>query len=502
MDRIRIGLLGILVMMLMGGCALCPEPLTLDEIESRAAADLSGAFSDQEPLDGPISLYEAMARAVKYNLDHRTALMEKALAYRQMSASWYDLLPDLVASAGYASRSDYLGSSSMALTGAQAGTESLTMSTSQEKDVATADVTMMWNVLDFGVSYLRAGQQADNYLILEEERRKAVQTIIQDVRYAYWRAQVAECLMPGLTTLLEQTRSALDRAEQITSTRIQPLRISLEYQQALLENIRLLKGLIREMATARSELATLMNLHPGSDYTLEPVDLDSLPVPDTAVSLEELEEIALTQRPELRQEDYKLRISAKEAKKAILEMLPGVSVDFGYNYNSNDFLYANDWTSVGTAVSMNLFNLLSGPADYRAAKAREEANVMRRKALTMAVLTQVHLSYRQFKTIQDEYDVNCRLAGVSDQLQQLVETSAEAGAGDELEVILSRTNFMVARMRRHLVYAELQNAMGRIISTAGIDPAPGAAGSESIEAIAAILKSRLGEVEARINSGQ
>ncbi len=476
------------------GCSLKPQPMTWDEISSRAKQDRTDAFTGQEPVSGPVSLYEAMARAIKYNLDHRTALMEKALAGRQMEAARYELLPRLAANAGYNHSSEYYGASSMALTGPTAGTESLVTSTSRDKENRTADITMMWNILDFGVSYLAAKQEADHYLIMEEERRKAVQIIIQDVRHAYWRAQAAVHLLPRLRQTLEETRSALDRAEQIAGKKIQPLHITLEYQQALLENIRLIRGLILQMGTAKDELATLMNLPPGSDFSLIEVDWESLEVPQIKLSLDVLETMALTLRPELRQEDYKQRISVQEARKAILEMLPGVSLNFGLYYDSNSFLYRNDWATAGTAVSMNLFNLISGPAKYKAAKARQELDTIRRTAMTMAVLTQVHLAVRQFMLIRDEYDDNLELALISEKLHQVRRNNALAGKGDELSAILSHTNAMVTAMRHHMVYAEMQNAMGRIYFATGVDPVVGLDDSAGIEELTQALKKQMKEI--------
>ena len=64
---------------LAAGCAVTPEPITQEERVQRAAEDMEAMFADQEPLEGPVSLAEAMARAVKYNLDHRVALMEHAV---------------------------------------------------------------------------------------------------------------------------------------------------------------------------------------------------------------------------------------------------------------------------------------------------------------------------------------------------------------------------------------------------------------------------------------
>lgn len=495
----RNSILMIFATLLLFGCAIRPQPLTVDEIKARADADMTAAFADQEPVDGPITLPEAMARAILYNLDHRTALMEKALANDQLDISRYELLPSLAASAGYTSRSEYYGATSEALTGPSKGTESLIMSTSQEKDITRTDVAMVWNVLDFGVSYARARQQADNCLIIEEQRRKAVQTIMRDVRYAYWRAQGAEHLLPAMTDLLKRTQSALERTDQIKARRFKPLQEALEYQQALLENVRLIRGLIQEMAMARNELATLMNLPPGTQFTLAPVEWKALQAPELGLSLEKLEEMALMFRPELRESDYRERISVMEARKAILEMLPGISFNLGYNYDSNDYLYEDSWTTAGAAVSLNIFNLFSGAAKYRAARAMQELDQARRQAVTMAVLTQVNLAWRQYKMTMDEYAVNDRLAGVSDQLRKLLEDNVSAGKSNELAAILSATNALVAKMRHHLVYAELQNTVGRAYVSAGIDLTPCAVENATVENLARALKKSMADVETLVN---
>ena len=373
------------------------------------------------------------------------------------------------------------------------------MSTSQEKNIGTADITMMWNVLDFGVSYAKAQQQADNYMIIEEQRRKAIQSIMQEVRYAYWRAQGAEDLIQIMAGILKRTESALERADQIVKEKIQPLQVSLQYQQALLENIRLVKNLIREMSTARNELGTLMNLPPGTPFTLPKVDWKTLEIPRVSLSLEQLEETALVYRPELRQEDYKLRISVLEARKAILSMLPGVNLNFGYNYDSNEFLYTNNWSSVGAVVSMNIFELFSGKAKYEAAQTMQDLDKIRRQAMTMAVLTQVHLAFRQYKEILDEFRVNKKLSDICQRFQRLLETNEIAGKGDELEVILSATHALVAQMRHHLIYAELQNAMGRLYSSAGIDLTPEEVQGNRIPDIALALEQSMSHVETGLN---
>lgn len=461
--------LTILISLFISACTIVPEPLNMEDIEQRAADDIQVMFADQEPVTGPVTLYEAMARAIRYNLDHRVKLMEEALKNQQLDVSRYDVLPRLAASAGYRQRSNPSGAYSESLID---GSQSLVASTSQDRNLMTADLSMMWNVLDLGVSYLRANQQADRQLIAEERRRKVIQNIIQDVRDAYWRAVISEYLIPEMDGLLTRTELALERSREIAGQRLKSPRESLEYQRSLLENIRLLWGLIQRLDPAKTELAILMNLRPGTSFELADHEWRSPNIPSLTNEIEHLEHMAMIYRPELREEDYKSRISALEARKAVLKMLPGIEIDFGYNYDSNDFLYHNDWRSAGASVSLNLFNLFSGPAAQRAAEAQQRLDVVRRHALTMAVLTQVHLAYRRYRISTEEYLVSRSLDEVNARLNDQTAAAASAGGADEAAVIQSSVNALLARMRHHLTYAELQNSFGRICNSVGIDLLP------------------------------
>jgi len=103
-----------------------------------------------------------MARALKYNLDFRVGVMEEALAQRQLDLSRFDLLPELVLESGYAGRDKFNGASSRSLI---TGQQSVETSTSSDRDIISARLGLTWNVLDFGLSYVRAQQQADRVMI-------------------------------------------------------------------------------------------------------------------------------------------------------------------------------------------------------------------------------------------------------------------------------------------------------------------------------------------------
>ncbi len=258
--KIKITVTVLFILMLFSACLIKPEPLSIKDFEQREKNDLENIFADQEPVTEAITLFEAMARGIKYNLDHRLKIMESLLADKQLNLSRYALLPAIVGATGYNYRSEYSGAYSQSLI---TGRESLEASTSQEKDIVKADITLMWNILDFGINYMNARQQAENTLIAEQRRRKVMQNIIQDIIYAYWRAAVSEPLLKEMTLILNETGSALDRSREIAKSRLQSPRENLEYQRQILESIRLVRELIQRLAPAKTELAALMNLSPG-----------------------------------------------------------------------------------------------------------------------------------------------------------------------------------------------------------------------------------------------
>lgn len=294
----------------IGGCAVTSEPIERSVSEQRARSDLHGMYKDQEPLNGPLTLHQAMARAVKYNLEGRLKIMEEALAKRQLDLASFDMLPRMALSAGYAGRNNTNASSSQSVL---TGTQSLEPSTSQDRDRRVADLTMVWNVLDFGVSYISAKQQGDQRLIVQERRRKVINTIVQDVRSAYWRAVAAERLLTQIDSLMARVDQAQSNSQSMSEQRIGDPIQALGYQRSLIEATRQLQEQRRALSLAKTELSTLINLPMGTDLKL--ATPDDYAVPQLKVNFASLEQEALANRPELREQDYQTRISAAETRK-------------------------------------------------------------------------------------------------------------------------------------------------------------------------------------------
>lgn len=464
---------------LVSACAVTPKPLTDTQRAERAVSDLEAMFDGQDPVKGPISLSEAIARSIKFNLDHRVKLMEKAVVRAEAELARMDLLPAITADAGYTTRSNVPASSSESVI---TGRQSLEPSTSQEKTRALANLNVVWNVLDFGVSYVTAQQRADRILIAEEERRKAVQNIVQDVRVAYWNALSADRLTDETDDLLERTKQALSESESMAKEGIQAPLTSMRYQEGLLATLRTLWELRQRLNTAKSELASLMNIKPGTDFELEPDDVDrELPEINTVVP--ELEEYGLLHRPELIEEDYRLQVDSAEIRKAMLRMLPGIEINAGAHYDSNDFLVNNDWADAGLRISWNLFNLFRAPKEKKRAEAQVELDQTRRLATGMAVLTQINVAEQRYKNARQDYQLAENLLKVKNDIAKQETGRYQAQVSNELALIRTRLDRLVAQMQRDLALAELQNAAGRVHNSIGLDPLPAQISDDSLESL-------------------
>lgn len=453
---------------LLAGC-VTPEEIGEAERMERLGTDLGTMYADQEPITGPISLSEAIARGLKYNLDKRLKIMELGLTRAGLRYKSTAMLPELAASAGFNERDSFRGSSSRSLI---TGKQSLEVSTSEDRSLRTSDLQVVWNVLDFGLTYLRMRQEADRVMIAEERRIKVTQNICLDIRDAYWRAATAQIMLPRVERLIGRIQAALDRSRGVQSSGAGEPADELALQRRLLEHMRDLMEVRRRLALAQAELASLMNIRPGTKFTLVVPSLRSLRVPHVTARIADLEEAALLDRPELREEDYKKRISLIEVDAALVRLLPGVELRAGTNFDSNSFLFDNSWEGAAALITKNLMELATAP--HAIEFAREDVVVAdaRRQSLSMAVVAQLHIALQRYALAQDVFRVARSIYGVDRDLADLAERSADTTAGSDVEALAALSRKTVSELQYLTAYAEVQNAYGRILNSVGAPRIP------------------------------
>ena len=463
-------LAGATALALLAGCAVRPSPLTEQDTERRVAEDRRTLAANRPALDGPLTLHRAMAYALLFNLESRVRAMEQALALGELEVARLGLLPGLSARYGVTTRSNVRASSSRSVL---TGRESLSASTSSDRTTRTGDLTAVWHALDFGVSYYAARQQSDRVLIAHERRRKAVHTVLAEVRRAWWRAVAAKRALRRAGSLMDSVTAALADSARIAELRVRSPLEALRYRRALLQALQALERQRREGRRIGLELAELIGLGPGAQYRLA-LPLDRLPPPRRPVlDIAALETLALRQRPELREAQLSGRIAAAEARKALLRVLPGIELSAGAHTDSNSFLVKDSWASLGAQVSLNLAQLFTAPAAMAAAEAGVALERARREALAMAVLTQLHVALAGFEEARAQYATSSRIAETQDDIVAQLRSGARLGVMNELEVVLAELEAVRTALDRDLAFVEIEESFGRIFAAAGADILPG-----------------------------
>jgi outer membrane protein TolC len=474
----------------LAGCAVKPQPLTNDEVAQRVKTDEVTLYANQEPVTGPLTFNDALARALKYNLDYRLKQMESTLAAGLADVSRYDMLPKMLVSAGYVWRNNESGGTSVSIA---TGDVSLIPSSSVEKDRVLASATFSWNLLDFGMSYFRAREAANQYLVAEERRRRVAQSLLSDLRVSYWRALGAQRLSKRADDLIARVYRALGRSREAQAQGLLPPAEALTYQRALLDALTQLNARRQDLEVAKQELAALMTLPPGTRFTL--ADTPDPQLPGVPKDLRSLEEIALQARPELREEDYRTRITADETRRQITALLPGISFDVGPQYDSNKYLYNNGWIEGGVRMSLDLFKLAAMPAVMKAGDAAKDTDDARRLALSMAILTQLRVAVERYRLSLVDLDLADEGARVDNGMAQYARNAVTTRTASELEAIRTESRALLADFERYSAYATAQAAFGRIYNSVGLDVLPGNVDKATIADLSQRLDKSLNETQ-------
>lgn len=467
MKKCKIILSTIVAGILLAGCSVTPKPILPEYIKEDVENNLQYLDKISQPITKPISLDEAINRAIENNLSKKLDLLSSALAEQKIDIVAFEALPSLTAKAGYSERNNYAASSSVPFTNEEPGEPTGSYSVSQEKQTTTAGIGFSWNVLDFGLSYVRANQQADRYLIAKEKERKSIHNIKEEVRNAYYQAVSADELLKSIKPIMSEVQAALNDSEKIKNLNIDSPIKSLTYQRELLEVIRSLNTLEENLVKSKIELAKLMGLKPGTQFELSEKIKDKYDLPNIGIPINKLERYALENRPELQETRYQERISEDEVKAVMLKMLPGIDLNAGYSTDNNKYLLNNDWVSYGANVSWNLMSVFNSNLNRKLALTQIELAKQQKLALSMAVISQVHISLLDFEQAKKDYKLSEKYFGVAKEIYKIIQNENSLDVNGNLSLIKEKLNYLISNLRLSSSYAKVQNSYGKIISSVG-----------------------------------
>ncbi|WP_135078979.1 TolC family protein [Terasakiella sp. SH-1] len=443
----------------LGACSITPTPMTQADFSSRAKLDLARMFSNSPKLEKALTLDDVVTRVLEHNLDARARMMEEAIALGQTQLDNWSLLPKLTTKAGYSNRSTYNKTKS---------TTSEDYSYSSEKSHRTADLTLTWNILDFGVSYYNAKQNADRALIAEERRHKVINNLIKEAQFSFWRMAVAQELKDHVANGIQEAEETLENLKKAGASGLQSQMESLRMRKTLLESLRQLEAINQELSSAKPGLAALINVPPTTDFRVELPNGGKLKAPVFEMPIETMEEAAFINNPDIREQEYQTRISINATRKEILRILPGLNFSYARNYDDDRYMDSNRWSDFSAQITGNIFDIVSAPDRLEYSDANKELADAKRLAIRMAVLAQVHVANSEFINSTKQFERADELWLIEKELADHSNNRAQNDAENQINRVVNQTSAIAAELRRYQHFAQMQSALASLKSTIGI----------------------------------
>ena len=451
------------VVTLLVGCA---TPVSREALrEQNAARDLA-MFAARAPApEEGLTLEQALEYALRYNLDAALADTERAIQEELRTCAKLGMLPSLVARAESSHRSEEIASSAESL---ETKRESLEPSRSSEKEIRTGEIALIWNLLDFGISYYRSRQAAGQVSIAAERLRRVRQDLVLDVTRTYWECVVAREAAKMAQSLVERSQERQQALrKQIESKTVSQVS-GLAHETKLIEMQIKLRGFKRQYQAAKTRLAGLMGAPVDADFTLAEADFSTTPAA-LQIDLKEFEQEALLNRPELFQQDCEERISADNARVAIVQMFPSPSMFFRLETDQNKFLHKHSWATAGVQASWDLLAIPQRAYERRAAKRRTAYVRDRRTLLAVAIIAQVHLAAIDYDEATETVGLIRGLSEAQTKLVAAMERHQQEGKAAADEVLDSEAKGLFSQVRYMSASADLMTARQRILNTLGRD---------------------------------
>lgn len=465
MKQLIIKTIFILFVISFTGCSLSPKKIDNQSQYNNTHLTLKSIIEQQKNITGNITLEEAIARVLKYNLDNRLQQTQLALESGSLNQAYLEMLPSLLVDGNYSFRNNEQIQNLVQNGQVVPGEQSFT-----PREIVDFSAGVQWNILDFGLSYTRAQQQANRVMIMKEQQRKITQALIQQTIAIYWKAWTAQQMAPKVARFKKEAEKALLNSILASKNKLSPNEKELDYQNVLIKAIRKATKLQLQIADAKASLSRLMNANQNSQYQLIAPKESIKKLPNINPEFEKMDLLALLYRPELREASYQKQIAEKGVQAAVLEMLPGISFDYGYNNTNNQFMLNRNWLGGNINLSFDLINsLLKAPMNIKNAKMVVQYEQLKQAATTATVLTQIRIAYSNYLLWQSDYHYAKQEVETTEKLYLSALNNEKAKRSSKQETIRRALDALNSEFDEQITFANAYEALATIYQSIGLD---------------------------------
>jgi len=219
-----------------------------------------------------------------------------------------------------------------------------------------------------------------------------------------------------------------------------------------------------QIEIARAELNAAMGVAIDSEFELSS-QLDSRQ--GIAEPMKRWLEIALDQRPDLKQMEFRQSAAKEEIKKSQAAYLPSLNLAGNYEVNTESFNESEDNYSVGAVVTFNIFSGNLKSAKVREAKASlEQTKAMRRK-LEQRVLVESRQAYLQAENAWKRIQVARKAVTQAEEALRIVSNRYKNGLFTIVDLLHSEFAFQQAQTNHLLAVYDYKVARAKLMLAAG-----------------------------------
>lgn len=454
---------------LTAGCLSTPDLEAMRAERADAAVARQAALQERTPyegrsiyLSGPLSLGDALSKALEFNLALQEEILGRETAAAQVQSAYQNVLPTVAASGSYTRLDDDLSTTQPDGTKSQGRLldrygVALTVSQPVFSGRIGAAMRAAHLTRDWAETKIRAAEELARY----------------SVQAAYFKAILSQQLLAVKTTSLE---TAERQRSEVEVRRRQGMASNYDVLRATVEVSNCKAAVLQaqnDLDQAFTALFRLIGASPDSQVDLTtplPLVRESIPF-DSAIA------IALASRADLATAEYAVRLQREALASARATYYPDVSVFFTESYanpdphDSSADEWGDEWQA-GAQASWTLFDGLATRGAVRKAKAELRQLELALQDAEEAVVSEIRQLVLSLKTAEEFADSQSQNLETAQEALRLVEVGLREGQNTQVEVMDAREALTTASANYYqsiydhvLCRLSLQKAMGRLIES-------------------------------------
>jgi len=327
-----------------------------------------------------------------------------------------------------------------------------------------AGFQLQQQIFDFGKTYSRISAYSDLKDASQQDFVSAKQDLILATNIAFFNYLEAIRMDSVYAQTLAQAKEHLVQAEAFYKAGTHP-----EYDvltaKTDVANARVsLIAAENNLRLSKIQLENILNIRLPENFQLK----DILELSQDSISYASAYQTALSSRPEILSDKYKVSASQSLLTSAWTANLPTINATAGYNWRSytidQQFLYS--W-NVGVTFSLPIFQGFALDAGIEQAKANLESTQAASDATIQAVNLDLQQQYSNLQQAKEQIEATKTLVTQAEETLKLAEARYREGVGSPIEITDARVgmanasaSYIQSLYNYHVTFARLQRAMG------------------------------------------